>query len=200
MEKINNGNATNIWHGISHNHLIRRCAQAMADEAAAMSTAASLMMAGECTADEWHAAERALKAVEQRLREAWEAEHGQPRLNRHGQYHGGQHPALVLDKHTTEAPYLDLDKLPENFRNNWIIYCSVRSSAQARFAQGIANEKVGKNGPEAEWVKVFDEAAREWLAVNPGDPMWSTGRWPEGASTYLGKAALEEAEKILGLR
>ena len=94
LTMINNGNQTNVWHGITHDELLRRCAQATTDEAAAMSTAASLMLAGDCTEPDWLAAERALRAVEQRLCAAWEAERGAPRLNRHGQYHGGQHPAL----------------------------------------------------------------------------------------------------------
>lgn len=91
---INDGNPTSAWHGITHAGLLRRCVDATPGESAAMSTAASLMLAGDCTHAEWDAAERALHAVESRICAAWEREHGEPRRNRHGQIAGGVHPAL----------------------------------------------------------------------------------------------------------
>lgn len=94
---INDGNATTMWNGISHNYLLKRCADATPDEAATMSTAASLMAAGECTHAEWNSARAALAAVEQRLCEVWEHEHGEPRRNKAGRIIGGEHPALRPD-------------------------------------------------------------------------------------------------------
>lgn len=92
---INGGRPTRVWHGITDAELLLRCAQATPDEAAAMSTAAALMVHGECTEEEWCAAMRALHAVETRLIAEWEARHGKPRLNRFGRPYGGQHPALL---------------------------------------------------------------------------------------------------------
>lgn len=94
---INNGSATSIWNGIPHDYLVRRCEQATAEEASAMSTAVALMVAGECSHEEWEAALRALHGVEQRLSADWEREHGEPVRNRHGQILGGVHPALRQD-------------------------------------------------------------------------------------------------------
>lgn len=92
-KNINNGQPTGIWHGITASALLRRCAQGTADEAAAMSTVAGLMHAGEpITETEWAAAEAALRAVEQRLIDRYT---GEVKLNRHGQPHGGTHPALL---------------------------------------------------------------------------------------------------------
>lgn len=65
---INNGQPTQTWHGITAASLLRRCEQATPEEAAAMSTVASLMHAGEPISEaEWMAAESALHAVEKRL-------------------------------------------------------------------------------------------------------------------------------------
>lgn len=96
---INDGHPTNIWHGYSHNRLLHLCHHArelqMEDEADAMGYAAAGLVAGECTEAEWDAGEKAARAVEKRLCDAWEAEHGEPRRNRYGQYWGGRHPALA---------------------------------------------------------------------------------------------------------
>lgn len=94
---INNGQPTNRWNGISHTTLLARCEQATPEEAAAMSTAASLMLAGECSTFEWDAAMVALASVERRLCAEWEAQHGAPRCNRNGRILGGEHPALRPD-------------------------------------------------------------------------------------------------------
>jgi len=94
MTAINNGNATLIWYGITHNELLARCAQANEQEASAMSHAAATMAAGECSEQEWLAAESALRTVERRLCAAWEAENGAPECNRFGRIIGGRHPAL----------------------------------------------------------------------------------------------------------
>lgn len=92
MTYINNGNATTIWHGITHNELLRRCAQATEEEACAMSFAAAMMVAGECSEQDWLAAEQAFNAVEKRLVANYA---GEVKLNRYGRPHGGVHPALV---------------------------------------------------------------------------------------------------------
>ena len=94
MSNINNGEATTLWNGISSNLLLARCEQATAEEAEAMSFAASLMLAGECSYEDWAAATTALRAVESRLCAAWEADNGAPLTNRFGHIIGGQHPAL----------------------------------------------------------------------------------------------------------
>lgn len=92
---INNGQATTIWNGISHTYLITRCAQATPDEADAMSTAASLMVAGECSYEEFNAARTALASVEDRMCAEWEKINGKPVRNRNGQILGGSHPAIT---------------------------------------------------------------------------------------------------------
>ena len=90
---INNGQPVQMWHGISAAALLRRCEQALPEEAAAMSTVASLMHAGEPISEsEWMAAESAMHAVEKRLIENYT---GEVKLNRYGQPHGGVHPALL---------------------------------------------------------------------------------------------------------
>lgn len=93
MSTINDGTAVKIWHGITAAHLLRRCAQATAEEASAMSAVASLMHAGESISEaEWSAAEGAMVAVEKRLIEGYNKE---VPLNRYGQPYGGTHPALI---------------------------------------------------------------------------------------------------------
>lgn len=93
MNYINNGQATNIWHGISAASLLRRCDHGTTEEAEAMSLVASLMHAGEAiTESEWMAAENALNAVEKRLVANYT---GEVKLNRYGRPHGGTHPALL---------------------------------------------------------------------------------------------------------
>ena len=93
-ELINDGKPTTIWNGIPHGYLLRRCEDATEEEAMAMSAAAALMGHGECTFPDWQAALTALRAVETRLCEKWEAENGAPLKNRHGFPLGGQHPGL----------------------------------------------------------------------------------------------------------
>lgn len=97
MNKINNGNATTMWQGISHGYLLSRCNQATPNQASAMSAAASLMIAGECSESDWADARAALAEVEFRLCAEWEAENGAPLKNRFGMLLGGHHPALRPD-------------------------------------------------------------------------------------------------------
>ena len=99
MKRINNGNATTIWNGISHNHLLARCDQASECEASAMSAAAGLMLAGDCSQSEWDEAMAALYAVEARICAEWEEKNGAPLLNRYGQILGGAHPVLCPDRY-----------------------------------------------------------------------------------------------------
>jgi len=94
---INNGEPTSIWRGIRSGYFVRLCAQATELEAQAMSYVASQMLAGEVTEEEFHAAERAMHAVERRLCAEWERDHGEPVLNRCGRIIGGEHPALRPD-------------------------------------------------------------------------------------------------------
>lgn len=97
---IDGGRAVAMWHGITAAHLLRRCAQARAigrdGDADRMAHVASLMHAGEpITEREWCEMKAALHSVEAALVAAHEAAHGPCRLNRHGQPHGGCHPALA---------------------------------------------------------------------------------------------------------
>jgi len=98
MEKtlINDGNPTTVWHGYTHMRLLTLCREASVEETRIMAFAASLMLAGECTVEEWEAAENTARAVEKRMCEEWEKTHGEPRRNRHGQYYGGHHPGLEI--------------------------------------------------------------------------------------------------------
>lgn len=90
---INDGQPTNIWHGITAAGLLRRCADATEEHARAMSLVASLMDAGEpITSEEFAAAEIALHATEAAIVAAYT---GPVKLNRHGQPYGGIHPALA---------------------------------------------------------------------------------------------------------
>jgi hypothetical protein len=92
MEYINDGKSFFSWHGLTAAALLKRCAQATPEQAAAMSHAASLMHAGEpVTVEEWAAAERASNEIERRLICSFV---GPVRQNRHGHPWGGSHPAL----------------------------------------------------------------------------------------------------------
>lgn len=104
---INNGQPTQAWHGITAAALLRRCEQAAPEEAAAMSTVASLMHAGEPISEaEWMAAEGAMHAVEKRLVENYT---GEVKLNRYGQPHGGVHPALLQKPATRRFATIELN-------------------------------------------------------------------------------------------
>ena len=106
-------------------------------------------------------------------------------------------------------PKLDLTVLPEKLRNNWHIYIALRSYAEVAYARSVADSQVGDGrsaGDTADtpnwewkrkWCNAFDAAALDWYKVNPMDPMWATGRWPEGADEYLGNKALEEARTLI---
>lgn len=90
---INNGQPTTIWNGITAEKFLRRCEQATAEEAQAMSYVASLMHAAEPVTEEaFYAARAALVAVERRLIDNFA---GEVKYNRHGQPLGGIHPALL---------------------------------------------------------------------------------------------------------
>lgn len=90
---ICDGQPTAVWHGISWQLFLKRCAQATDEEARLMGHVSSLMAAGEVvTHDEFAQAEAALRAVEKRLIANYP---GEVKLNRRGLPHGGCHPALL---------------------------------------------------------------------------------------------------------
>lgn len=98
----------------------------------------------------------------------------------------------------TKPPVLYIADLPDRLANNWHIYTTVRADAQVRHAQAFANS-VNPDAGTDEWLAAFEHAAAEWLAANPAEPHWATGRWPKGARDYLGADALDEARRELGL-
>ncbi|MDR2711081.1 MAG: hypothetical protein LBB65_07150 [Burkholderiales bacterium] len=91
---INDGRPIKYWYDYTPRRFLVLCGWASEAEAEAMRAAAGLMVEGKCTVAEMAAAKAAAESVEARLCEAWEAEHGEPRLNQKGRYFGGRHPAL----------------------------------------------------------------------------------------------------------
>ena len=93
-------------------------------------------------------------------------------------------------------------RMPEEYKNNWIITCVLRSRARVAYACGVANNVVpgGVNSTdkceESRWVEAFDDASENWLDVNPFDPMWSSGCWPDDAAIFLGDEETEKAHKL----
>ena len=91
-------------------------------------------------------------------------------------------------------PKLDLSALPEELRNNWHIVNTLRSDAMVAFARAAAGRHVFQT---PDWTGKFDEASRAWCEANPIDPVWSSGRWPEGADAYPGNAEIERARRLI---
>ncbi|MGL4574547.1 MAG: hypothetical protein ACRCV9_07135 [Burkholderiaceae bacterium] len=93
------------------------------------------------------------------------------------------------------AATLDLSSIPRKYAANWHILSVLRADAQVEFAKSVADAdwEFGSVG----WGVSFDSAAADWLAQNPLDPVWASGRWPDGASMYLGSEALDDARRLL---
>jgi hypothetical protein len=98
-------------------------------------------------------------------------------------------------------PRLDLSVLPLEYQGNWIIYDTVRQAASNKFAHAYASRVVGplleKTTGIASWDDAAYAAGTAWLDVNPGDPRFHGGHWPEDADTYLGHTALEDALRCI---
>lgn len=98
----------------------------------------------------------------------------------------------------SKPPALRLEYLPKRLSSNWHIRCAVRSDHQVRHARRFANT-VSANAESKDWQAAFDYAALDWLGANPEEPLWASGKWPDGAAKYLGEDALCEARRLLGL-
>jgi hypothetical protein len=98
-----------------------------------------------------------------------------------------------------EPRTLNLSTLPEKYRKNWHIYLALRPSALINFSSAVANANTNPQGEQKQWCDVFDSAAKQWLEVNPDDPVWASGHWPDGAADYLGNEPLSEAVKLCDL-
>ena len=98
----------------------------------------------------------------------------------------------------SNPPVLPMHVLPGRLVRNWHISTTVRSDAQVKHARWFANT-VCSDKDSQDWQAAFDYAALDWLAANPAEPFWATGKWPDGARKYLGEDALTEARRALGL-
>jgi len=140
---INNGQPTQAWHGITAAALLRRCEQALPEEAEAMSTVAALMHAGEPISEaEWMAAESAMHAVEKRLIENYT---GEVKLNRYGQPHGGAHPALRAKPATRRFATIEL-----NSGYVWWV-----GDADDEIDACRKSDAEGQNEPEGEYRRIM---------------------------------------------
>lgn len=124
------------------------------------------------------------------------------RLGKGNRSEGVRKALKIAEENEVEEKEVPVFKMPEKYKNNWHIYLALSSDAQVAYARAVADRAV-PNGArsvdrdeQSRWYRTFDAACIDWHRVNPIDPMWSAGLWPEGAAEYLGNGALEEARSL----